>query len=185
MKLAAGLVRYSAPRKGPALRSRAQAGRSGRTGCGKALTGKAVGDRVTLERVAEFFAIAGPAVVFAGISTGGFGSGAASAAAAILAPVVEPGLTLGVMLPLLMLIALTTLRPYWRNGTGPMPVSLFRGVPGVAPGAAFRKVADADLIRLLIGLVATGFVVWRMVEARGITGRVRDPCPTGPAGSPE
>ena len=46
-----------------------------------------------------FFLIAGPAVIFAGISKGGFGSGAAFAAASVLALVVEPGLALGVMLP--------------------------------------------------------------------------------------
>jgi hypothetical protein len=41
-----------------------------------------------------FFAIAGAAVTFAGISKGGFGSGAAFAAAAILALVVEPAMAL-------------------------------------------------------------------------------------------
>ena len=50
-----------------------------------------------------FFLVAGPAVFFAGVSKAGFGSGAAFAAATILALVVEPGLALGVMLPLLML----------------------------------------------------------------------------------
>ena len=40
-----------------------------------------------------FFAIAGPAVMFAGISKGGFGSGAAFAAASLLALVVEPART--------------------------------------------------------------------------------------------
>ena len=59
-----------------------------------------------------FFAIAGAAVTFAGISKGGFGSGAAFAAAAILALVVEPAMALGIMLPLLMLIDFATLKPY-------------------------------------------------------------------------
>ena len=61
----------------------------------------------------EFFLIAAPAVVFAGISKGGFGSGVAFVSAAILALVIEPGEALAIMLPLLMLIDLVTLRPYW------------------------------------------------------------------------
>ena len=61
----------------------------------------------------EFFLIAAPAVVFAGISKGGFGSGVAFVSAAILALVMEPGEALAIMLPLLMLIDLVTLRPYW------------------------------------------------------------------------
>ena len=40
---------------------------------------------------AMFFVFAIPAVVFAGISKGGFGSGAAFASASILALVLEPG----------------------------------------------------------------------------------------------
>ena len=65
-----------------------------------------------------FFCVAGPAVIFAGISKGGFGSGAAFAAASVLALVIEPGLALGVMLPLLMLIDAFSLRPYWSKWSG-------------------------------------------------------------------
>ena len=57
-----------------------------------------------LELDLSFFMIAAPAVVFAGISKGGFGSGAAFVAASILALTLPPGLALGVMLPLLMLM---------------------------------------------------------------------------------
>ena len=84
-----------------------------------------------------FFLIAGPAVVFAAISKAGFGSGAAFAAASILALVVDPGLALGVMLPMLMLIDAASLKPYWgkwrlRDGM----LIILGGLPGVALGAA-------------------------------------------------
>ena len=59
----------------------------------------------------DFFSIAALAVVFAGISKGGFGSGAAFAAAAILATSIEPGQAIGIMLPLLMLMDVTSLKP--------------------------------------------------------------------------
>ena len=131
-----------------------------------------------LELDLSFFAVAGPAVVFAGISKGGFGSGAAFAAAAILALVVEPGLALGVMLPLLMLIDVATLRPYWRKWSWPdARVLILGGVPGGALGAALYTVADADLFRLLIGGIALAFVAWQIAQARGMVRPFRERLP--------
>ncbi|SEP14449.1 hypothetical protein SAMN04490248_1299 [Salinihabitans flavidus] len=66
-----------------------------------------------------FCAIAVPAVIFAGISKGGFGSGAAFASATILALVLPPREAIGLMLPLLMLIDAATLRPYWKQWSWP------------------------------------------------------------------
>lgn len=115
-----------------------------------------------------FFLIAGPAVVFAGISKGGFGSGAAFAAAGILALVVEPGLALGVMLPLLMLIDVSTLRPYWGKWDNQAALLLIAGaVPGVALGAALYRIAEPDVFRVLIGLISVGFVIWQIASKRG------------------
>ncbi len=116
-----------------------------------------------------FFCIAGPAVIFAGVSKGGFGSGAAFASASILALVIEPGLALGVMLPLLMLIDVSALRPYWRKWSPPdVRLLLIGGLPGIAMGAALYQVASADLLRLLIGAVAVGFVGWQLALAAGL-----------------
>lgn len=116
-----------------------------------------------------FFLIAGPAVIFAGVSKGGFGSGAAFAAAGMLALVVEPGLALGVMLPLLMLIDVVTLRPYWGKWDRQASVLLIAGaVPGVALGAALYRVAEPDLFRVLIGAISLGFVAWQLAVRRGL-----------------
>lgn len=121
-----------------------------------------------------FFLIAAPAVVFAGISKCGFGSGAAFASAAILAIVLPPAQALGIMLPLLMLIDVATLRPYWGKWSwGDAKVLILGGVPGVALGAGLFTVADDDLLRLLIGGVALGFVLWRLWPAA----RARAPIP--------
>ena len=110
-----------------------------------------------------FFLIAGPAVIFAGVSKGGFGSGAAFAAAGILALVVDPGLALGVMLPLLMLIDVATLRPYWRKWDRQASLLLIAGsVPGVALGAALYRVAEPDIFRVLLGVISLGFVGWQL-----------------------
>lgn len=116
-----------------------------------------------------FFAVAVPAVLFAGISKGGFGSGAAFAAAAILALIFEPGVALGVMLPLLMLIDAATLRPYWRRWSWPDARTLIvAGVPGVGLGALLYQVAEPDVFRLLIGTIALVFVGWQMAQKGGL-----------------
>lgn len=115
-----------------------------------------------------FFCIAGPAVLFAGVSKAGFGSGAAFASATILALVVEPGLALGIMLPLLMLVDVAALKPYWGKWSMPdVRLLILGGLPGVALGAALYSVASADVLRLLIGGVSVGFVLWQMALARG------------------
>lgn len=131
-----------------------------------------------LELDPTFFAIAGPAVIFAGISKGGFGSGAAFASASLLALVVEPGLALGVMLPLLMLIDVSTLRPYWRKWDGPAALLLILGaLPGVALGAVLYRVAEPDVFRVLIGVISVGFVAWQLALARGLVKRARSVLP--------
>lgn len=115
-----------------------------------------------------FFLLAVPAVVFAGISKGGFGSAAAFAATPILALVVDPRLALGFMLPLLMLVDAVTLKPYWRKWSWHDARLLILGsVPGIALGAALYSVADADVFRFLIGFVAVTFVLFRLAQSRG------------------
>ncbi|MCI2395227.1 sulfite exporter TauE/SafE family protein [Aliiroseovarius sediminis] len=115
-----------------------------------------------------FFAFAIPAVIFAGISKGGFGSGAAFAATPLLALILEPGAAIGLMLPLLMMMDVTALKPYWGKWDAPSAKALLLGtVPGVAIGAALYSFAEPDIFRLLIGLIAVGFVVFQVARARG------------------
>ena len=116
----------------------------------------------------NFFLIAAPAVVFAGISKGGFGSGAAFAAASILALILPPGLALGVMLPLLMLMDVASLPAFWRRWRWhESRLMILSGVPGVAIGAALFSVVNDDVFRVLIGAISILFVFWRLSLARG------------------
>ncbi len=116
-----------------------------------------------------FLALAIPAVIFAGISKGGFGAGAAFAATPILALVVEPAVALGLMLPLLMLMDVAAMRVYWRRWDWRCAkVLVLACLPGVALGAALYRLADPDLFRLLIGLMAVGFVAFQMLRRSGI-----------------
>ena len=115
-----------------------------------------------------FFALAIPAVLFAGISKAGFGSGAAFAAAAIMALILDPGVALGLMLPLLMLIDVSSLKPYWRKWHGPSALHIIIGsVPGVAIGAWIYASVDADDFRLLIGIICLAFVGYQIARGRG------------------
>ncbi|WP_371168206.1 sulfite exporter TauE/SafE family protein [Aliiroseovarius sp. 2305UL8-7] len=116
-----------------------------------------------------FFMFAIPAVIFAGISKGGFGSGAAFAATPLLALILEPGAAIGLMLPLLMLMDVTALKPYWRKWDTPSAKALILGaIPGVAVGALLYSIADPDIFRLLIGLIAVGFVAFQAARTRGL-----------------
>ena len=116
-----------------------------------------------------FFLIAGPAVIFAGISKGGFGSGAAFAAASVLALVVEPGFALGIMLPLLMLIDVSTLKPYWGKWDREAAFLLVAGaIPGVFLGALLYKIAHPDVFRVLIGVISITFVLWQILSKKGL-----------------
>ncbi|MBF9028994.1 TSUP family transporter [Rhodobacterales bacterium HKCCE3408] len=115
-----------------------------------------------------FWVLGGGGALFAGISKGGFGSGAAFVSSAMLAVVVDPALALGVMLPVLMLIDVSTLKPYWRRWHTPSAkVLILGGLPGVALGAALFTVVSDDVIRILIGLVALSFPAYQLARARG------------------
>ena len=116
-----------------------------------------------------FFAVAIPAVIFAGISKGGFGSGVAFASSSILALILTPGQALALMLPILMVIDVATLGPYWKRWSWPDSRLLILGaVPGVALGAWLYRATDDDLLRLLIGGISVGFVIWHMAQSKGL-----------------
>lgn len=116
-----------------------------------------------------FFAVAIPAVALAGISKGGFGSAAAFVATPLLALILEPGQAIGLMLPLLMLMDATALRPYWKKWDGPVALTFILGaVPGVVIGTAIYRLTDPDIFRLLIGSVALGFVLFQAARKLGL-----------------
>lgn len=127
------------------------------------------GTQLVIDLGPTFFAIAIPAVIFAGISKGGFGSGASFAAAPILALVIPPAMSLGILLPLLMLMDLTALRPYWRRWSFRDAWLVILGaVPGIVLGVMLLQRADPDILRFLIGFIAIAFVAWQMARARGL-----------------
>lgn len=122
--------------------------------------------RVLFELTDYFFIFTIPAVMFAAISKSGFGSGAAFASSSFLAIMLDPGFALALMLPLLMLIDLASLKPYW--GRWNLRNSLFLlsgGLPGLALGTWLYRSVDADAMRVMIGMISIGFVVWQMSQS--------------------
>ena len=113
----------------------------------------------------EFILIATFATVFAGISKGGFGSGAAFASAAILATIIEPGTAIGIMLPLLILMDFGSLKPYWTKWLSRESWILVVGsIPGVILGALLYSSVSADFFRFLIGIICLAFVFWQALQ---------------------
>jgi uncharacterized membrane protein YfcA len=107
-------------------------------------------------------------VLFAAVSKGGFGSGAAFAATPLLALVVEPAQAVGLMLPLLMLMDVASLRAYWGRWSWPHARRLMAGgVAGVAAGMLLFRAVSEDGVRLMVGAVAVGFVAYRIARDRG------------------
>ena len=114
------------------------------------------------------FGLAALGAMLAGISKGGFGGSLGFAGSAILAVVVEPGVALALMLPVLMAIDMAAVRAYWGRWDKPSAGAILTGaVPGLLLGAVLFSVISSDSIRVFIGLVAVGFPLFRIALARG------------------
>ena len=124
-----------------------------------------------------FFAAAIPAVLISAASKGGFGGGAGFASTPLLVLAMPPAQAVGLLLPLLMLMDLISLRPYWRKWDWRHSALLMvGGVIGTALGWSIFEMISADGVRLLVGLSALGFVLFQLARSRGwIRAPDRDP----------
>ncbi len=124
-----------------------------------------------------FFAAAIPAVLISAASKGGFGGGAGFASAPLLALAMPPAEAVGLLLPLLMLMDLICLPPYWRKWNWRHSLLLMAGgVPGTLLGWWVFGLISADGVRLFIGLSALGFVLFQIARSRGwLKPPARDP----------
>lgn len=116
-----------------------------------------------------FFALAIPAVIFAGVSKGGFAGGGAFAATPILALVIAPGHAVGLMLPLLMMMDVATLKPYWGKWNGSAARLLILGaLPGIALAGAVYHLTNPEVFKLLIGVISIAFVLFQLARQTGV-----------------
>jgi uncharacterized membrane protein YfcA len=116
-----------------------------------------------------FFAAAVPAVLVFGISKGGLGGGAGLLAVPLMALVLSPADAAAIMLPVLMVMDAMGLWAYRRDADWQaLKVLVPGGLVGIAVGALAFGVMSDDLVRLVIGLIAIGFCLWRWRPHRAV-----------------
>ena len=107
----------------------------------------------------RFYAVALVAVLLTGIAKGGLGL-AGGLSVPILSLVISPVQAAAIMLPILVVMDVSAAWAYRRTwDRGIMKVILPAGIAGVAVGALIFKLMNDDLIRILVGLIAVGFVL--------------------------
>ena len=105
-----------------------------------------------------FYAFAIPAVIFLGLSKGGF-SGVATAATPLLALYLPPLEAAALLLPIVICQDAISVYVYWREWSARNLKVLMPGAAvGIALGWVFASRVSDDAIRILIGLVALAFL---------------------------
>ena len=130
-----------------------------------------------------FYAVAVPAILIVGISKGGVAGGLGSVSVPMIAMVISPIQAAAIMLPILCLMDLFGLYAYrgvWdrRNLMLMLPGALV----GIGLGTlTFRYLSD-DGVRLIVGVVALGFVIWNWLGPKLMRRAADHRTEPGPAG---
>lgn len=119
-----------------------------------------------------FYAVCIPAVLFYGISKGGFGGGLGVAAVPLMALVMSPVQAAGILLPILCFMDLLTLWAYrgkwvWPELNTLLPASLV----GIAVGTALFGYMSVGAVKLIVGTMALLFTVYAGFRRLSKTGR--------------
>jgi len=112
------------------------------------------------------------AVVFFGLSKGGLGGGLALIGVAVLALVMPPVQAAALLLPVLLMmdaVGLWTWRGWYEKSvlTAMLPAAML----GIGIGALTAAIVPEAAVRLIVGLVALGFVARLMMRQVGRPGR--------------
>jgi uncharacterized membrane protein YfcA len=113
-----------------------------------------------------FYAVAIPAVIFLGVSKGGF-AGAGTAATPLLALYLPPLEAAALLLPILICQDAISVYVYWGEWSAWNLKVLMPGAAlGMALGWLFASYVSDDAIRILIGVTALGFVASVLLRTR-------------------
>jgi uncharacterized membrane protein YfcA len=130
-----------------------------------------------------FYAIAVPAVLIVGISKGGVAGGLGSVSGPMIAMVISPIQAAAIMLPILCLMALFGRyadRGVWHRRN--LVLMLPGALAGIVLGTlTFRYLSD-DGVRLIVGFVAIGFVLYRWLGQYVLRRAADHRTEPGPAG---
>lgn len=114
-----------------------------------------------------FYALAVPAVMIAGVSKGGFGSGVGIMAVPLMALRVPPPQAAAIMLPILVAMDITGYWAYRKTfHAGHLKVLLPAAALGIGVGWATFGFLDAARVRLLIGVIAVAFPLVHWFDLR-------------------
>jgi uncharacterized membrane protein YfcA len=112
-----------------------------------------------------FYVFAIPAVAFLGLAKGGF-SGVATAATPLLALYLPPLEAAALLLPILICQDAISVYVYWSDrSTRNLKVMMPGAVIGIAVGWLFASHVSDDAIRILIGVIALGFLASAWLRA--------------------
>ncbi len=115
-----------------------------------------------------FYLAAIPGILLFGISKGGFAGGMGIVTVPLMALVVPPQQAAAIMLPILLAMDLAAMWAYrltWDRAL--MRVLLPAGLLGTVLGTLTFSLLTANAIKLLLGLIAIGFVLYRL-SVRGL-----------------
>jgi len=122
-----------------------------------------------------FFLLAIPVVVLTGISKGGFAGGLGTLAVPLLTLMVDPRMAAAIMLPILCTMDIFTVWQYRRNWDARALKILIPGaLVGIIIGTLTFSIMNADMIRIIVGVMALYFVgnYWFVQRRRGpVTGQ--------------
>lgn len=102
-----------------------------------------------------------PAVILTGISKGGLGGGAGGAATPLIALVISPMQAAAIMLPVLCVMDLAGIKAYigrWDRRI--MRIIIPAGLIGSGIGTVTFQLLNDNLIRILLGIIALGFLAY-------------------------
>ncbi len=117
-----------------------------------------------------FFFLAIPVVLLVGISKGGFAGGLGTLAVPLLALMVDPRVAAAIMLPILCTMDIFTAWRYRRDWDGrTLKILLPGAIVGIVIGGLTFSMMNADMIRVIVGIMALYFVgnYWFIHRRRG------------------
>ena len=116
-----------------------------------------------------FWAIGIFAVFLTGISKGGVGGGAGGVSTPLLSLVISPVAAAAIMLPILCLLDIFGIRAYlWKWDAAVMRRIVAGGLVGTAGGALTISWLDDNWIRIMIGVIALGFLAMTYLPRRHV-----------------
>jgi len=107
-----------------------------------------------------FYAVAVVAVLIVGISKGGFVGGFGMLAVPMMSMIVDPRQAAAIMLPILCVMDIFAVKAFWGKWDQKALISLVPGaVMGIVIGTITFRYLNADMIRIIVGIVTILFVL--------------------------